>query len=1544
MQPVQSQPIHPEQAELYARLQDLESHIHHELFPQIFHKNFTPKNLISKKKLTPLPHEARQLAEKLHDMALSRFKHLGMGQEVESLLQKKKSLIPKKQKEIIVNESKMLKETFPDGWRITFQIRELTTDVRGFVDKFNGQYYGLDKYREKALEIINTIKRDAWEFEGEIPTVPKANSIPAARLGLYQLFRCNDPSIKEAAITALTELMEWDPLLMESAYYLVELQNSLLEEVRAAKAQNLNTTLQRKLIKAYAISIECFLLHAGAGHLNAMADETKQENWTGAEEMEGLNISRDPEIKFWAKYAIQGIQYIKSDKSTLKSIIDRVGKIAHAGILISVAVANPGSAAELVTSIFDDLIGSIHHIQWRKEWFNQLLVLKKLCRFTILEPTQFREISNVFRGKKKLQTTKALLYGTVTVIESVLLNSPSKEIREEGLKLLLDYFTIEHLPTRRRVVEAFNNLQLSDDLLLNNTAFGILKILEAAGKLPEEITIPRREIDPGKIYENVWKLLLVRLAEIKGGIDISGHSLVTLLCKSEEEQIVSPLFKCLVELCPNFQGPDPSGNTGFHVMIRQGFVSTLKFIPPGMNQFVNVQENEQLYTALHDAVLTESEEAVAFLLRLNANKDLQDRQGNTPLHYAAQLNNSEIARLLIEGGASPNILNNQGKTALNIALEGLDSNLIFLLLNYEAQIAEEAQGISPIMLAAKTKNISLVYSLIEFCEGKISESEALEIARFKKTETGLNWRFHRKLRRENPDYNKAFEGIDPTLFENYFPEETKLMKVVKEKKYDDSLLRAIQKGDDPNAANRFGERALHLAVVTGSRNAIRLLIKNGANVNAQNIEGNTPLHYAAFKRDAKCVELLLTNGADPSIRNIFGDTPYLTACGTISSHSQHLPDPSDILTGQEEQTLEHLSHKGADVDIKDALGNNALQRAALSESCEMVLYHLKKYPKMLWDKNTIGNIAAETAFFFYPNLENDETLIGDLVEFHKKLLASTDNRLPLGNLLVSTNTATLFKKLIDQDSSLALLRDGTQMKYSPLHLAAIQGNCEILKVYLEKKLNLDQIDALGNTAAHLAAYYNHEDFLNLLRENGYEFLLKNRDERTPLHLAAKGKIVGVINAIKNEKNLLEVDTRGDTALHIAARSGNKKILDAFFPTPIMVNDDGNTPLHIACLFGNENGVNFFIQKDWNVELKNAFGQTPILLAAQEGHNSIVSFLMNIGTNIWSQDEEGETLLHKAVFNHHLEVVTEVLDEEKLLIPPTKGGLTTVEDRLGETPLHELSKKNPENDEFKHISILKALLESGADPEATNQQGETFLHVVSYYGRLDLLKTLLKLKKRIPLIPRDIHGNTPLHKAVEGRHPAIVEELCSHRRKSGIKKKNDQGLTPLLLAIKIGFWEGARILIAHHANPKTTSNEGQSLFHHLLGRPDIDATANAFLFDAANSFPKLLLVKDDNERTPLHVIAEQNHSSLLYVLRFLPGKAKKKEKFMREKSIEDLTAFDIADNKKHKKLAKKIRNFPRGSLGTDYKSRTKLLKNRRFHRKATKKLNFLDFID
>lgn len=169
---------------------------------------------------------------------------------------------------------------------------------------------------------------------------------------------------------------------------------------------------------------------------------------------------------------------------------------------------------------------------------------------------------------------------------------------------------------------------------------------------------------------------------------------------------------------------------------------------------------------------------------------------------------------------------------------------------------------------------------------------------------------------------------------------------------------------------------------------------------------------------------------------------------------------------------------------------------------------------------------------------------------------------------------------------------------------------------------------------------------------------------------------------------------------------------------------------------------------------------------------------------------------------------------------------------------------------------------------------------------------------------------------------MLERLCNHGAK--LEEKNDNKLIPLLLAVKTGFWEGARILLKHGAKPEQTSGDGMSLFHYILDLEEIDREGYGFLVDAIQTFPKVILLRDANKRTPLHNLAVRGHHLALFVLRFLPDDLSKNSQFVWAKDKDGQTAFNLAEQYHHKKLARQIRTFPPESLGADYKSRSKPL--------------------
>ena len=76
----------------------------------------------------------------------------------------------------------------------------------------------------------------------------------------------------------------------------------------------------------------------------------------------------------------------------------------------------------------------------------------------------------------------------------------------------------------------------------------------------------------------------------------------------------------------------------------------------------------------------------------------------------------------------------------------------------------------------------------------------------------------------------------------------------------------VERGEDINAENRFGDRPLHCRVSHGEYDQIPLLLDLGADIEAANPKGVTPLLVAASHCYLKAIDILLDSGADATKR------------------------------------------------------------------------------------------------------------------------------------------------------------------------------------------------------------------------------------------------------------------------------------------------------------------------------------------------------------------------------------------------------------------------------------------------------------------------------------------------------------------------------------------------------------------------------------------------------------------------------------------------------------------------------------------------------
>lgn len=120
-----------------------------------------------------------------------------------------------------------------------------------------------------------------------------------------------------------------------------------------------------------------------------------------------------------------------------------------------------------------------------------------------------------------------------------------------------------------------------------------------------------------------------------------------------------------------------------------------------------------------------------------------------------------------------------------------------------------------------------------------------------------------------------------------------------------------------------------------------------------------------------------------------------------------------------------------------------------------------------------------------------------------------------------------------------------------LHIAALKGNEELVRLLCDLGADFDLADNLGNTPLHYASSWNHVPIVQLLIERGCQYLTKNNENCTASDYAYSHTTQETLeNAarVRYEDNKRS-RSRNALAQHAAAR--NSEWLDDEVPTPTM---------------------------------------------------------------------------------------------------------------------------------------------------------------------------------------------------------------------------------------------------------------------------------------------------------------------------------------------------------------------------------------------------------
>ncbi|KAL1255010.1 hypothetical protein QQF64_013071 [Cirrhinus molitorella] len=241
-------------------------------------------------------------------------------------------------------------------------------------------------------------------------------------------------------------------------------------------------------------------------------------------------------------------------------------------------------------------------------------------------------------------------------------------------------------------------------------------------------------------------------------------------------------------------------------------------------------------------------------------------------------------------------------------------------------------------------------------------------------------------------------------------------------------------------------------------------------------------------------------------------------------------------------------------------------------------------------------------------------------------------------------------------------------------------------------------------------------------------------------------------------------------LYPAAKQGEAQrvllmLMEGIDPSYQSDSQNRRCALHAAAQRGLLEVCYLLIQAGAKVDAQDKTLRTPLLEAIANNHVEVVKYLIQSGACVYHAEEDGSTGLHHAAKLGNLEAVMLLLSTGQVDINAQDSG--------GWTPIIWAA-------EHRHIEVIRALLNRGANVTLRDKEMNVCLHWASFAGSAEIAE--LVLNAGCPLSSVNLHGDTPLHIAAREGYIDCVTLFLS--RGADIDIMNKEGDTPLLSPARI----------------------------------------------------------------------------------------------------------------------------------------------------------------
>ena len=371
-----------------------------------------------------------------------------------------------------------------------------------------------------------------------------------------------------------------------------------------------------------------------------------------------------------------------------------------------------------------------------------------------------------------------------------------------------------------------------------------------------------------------------------------------------------------------------------------------------------------------------------------------------------------------------------------------------------------------------------------------------------------------------------------------------------------------------------------------------------------------------------------------------------------------------------------------------------------------------------------------------------------------------------------------------------LCRTRDRSGFTPLHVASLRGNNNLIELLVRMGSEIDQKSNDGSTALHLAVRNGHWKVVDLLLNLGSSSLFDELD-RSPFHYACY-----FLMKINNKKEKKDFTTDRDFNENIEKEI--MKLIDHCTDEILFKKDkEGITGLHILSSTGEVKVLSFILKKTEkihhrlsNEEMKDKRGWTPLHHSSFHSHPLSLQILIFYFPHLLNeQDERGFTPLHLSSSN------PSSLSARLLLMNVNNNNKNNDNN----------NNNNNNNDDNNIRRVFKK-----------DKYGRTALHIAASIGQLSVCKLIMANEKcKFLLEEKDLFNRTAIDYAMMFNHFNVSSFLKNeeisvkyHQNLEQLFERPSPSSLPLLKSLK-------------HFYDSPSHNNHQNVFDQSMEENDQD---------------------------------------------------------------------------------------------------------------------------